>query len=250
MADEKLTQLTETTDINDDDLLYVVRDPGTVPLSRGLKFSNLVAEFPDASETVEGKVELATTDEAATGTDTTRAVTPAGLLSGIVENPGGAFLASAAISTTDTYTFSTSDFPANYQHLMIRGYNLFSSSDSQLRVRFNGDTGNNYSGLVTTLTSGAATTYVVISSTDYMALTNSDALRLSTANPLMFEIKIFDYKGTTYNKTLFGTGANPPFYNILFNGLWASTAAITSITFFNSGGGDFYGTIAIYGFNT
>lgn len=37
------------------------------------------ATTPDASETVKGKVELATTAEAATGTDTVRAVTPAGL---------------------------------------------------------------------------------------------------------------------------------------------------------------------------
>ena len=33
---------------------------------------------PDASETVKGKIELATNDEVATGTDTIRAVTPAG----------------------------------------------------------------------------------------------------------------------------------------------------------------------------
>ena len=38
---------------------------------------------PDASETVKGKVELATTAEATTGTDTTRAVTPAGLAAAV-----------------------------------------------------------------------------------------------------------------------------------------------------------------------
>lgn len=38
---------------------------------------------PDASETVKGKVELATTTEATTGTDTTRAVTPAGLAAAV-----------------------------------------------------------------------------------------------------------------------------------------------------------------------
>jgi microcystin-dependent protein len=39
----------------------------------------MLASVPDASETVKGVVELATTTEASTGTDTTRAVTPAGL---------------------------------------------------------------------------------------------------------------------------------------------------------------------------
>lgn len=37
------------------------------------------ATVPDASDTVKGKVELATTAETSTGTDTTRAVTPSGL---------------------------------------------------------------------------------------------------------------------------------------------------------------------------
>ena len=44
----------------------------------GTTFYNLV-NVQDASETVKGIVELATTTEAATGTDTARAVTPAGL---------------------------------------------------------------------------------------------------------------------------------------------------------------------------
>lgn len=39
----------------------------------------MLASLPDASETVSGKVELATTAEATAGTDTVRAVTPAGL---------------------------------------------------------------------------------------------------------------------------------------------------------------------------
>ena len=44
----------------------------------GTTFYNLV-QIQDASETVKGIVELATTTEATTGTDTARAVTPAGL---------------------------------------------------------------------------------------------------------------------------------------------------------------------------
>lgn len=42
-----------------------------------------VAAVPDATETVKGKVELATTAEATTGTDTTRVVTPAGLAAAV-----------------------------------------------------------------------------------------------------------------------------------------------------------------------
>jgi len=43
----------------------------------------VLASLPDASETVKGKVELATVAEATTGTDTVRAVTPAGLAAGL-----------------------------------------------------------------------------------------------------------------------------------------------------------------------
>lgn len=42
-----------------------------------------VASVPDATETVKGKVELATTAEATAGSDTTRAVTPAGLAAAV-----------------------------------------------------------------------------------------------------------------------------------------------------------------------
>jgi len=45
----------------------------------GSSYSDLGGSVPDASETVKGIVELATTAEATTGTDTARAVTPAGL---------------------------------------------------------------------------------------------------------------------------------------------------------------------------
>lgn len=45
----------------------------------GSTYINLTGAEPEASETVKGIVELATTTEATTGTDTTRAVTPAGL---------------------------------------------------------------------------------------------------------------------------------------------------------------------------
>ena len=45
----------------------------------GSSYSDLGGSVVDASETVKGKVELATTAEATTGTDTVRAVTPAGL---------------------------------------------------------------------------------------------------------------------------------------------------------------------------
>lgn len=51
---------------------------GTID-SSNVVFTDYGSATPAASETVAGKVELATTAETSTGTDTTRAVTPAGL---------------------------------------------------------------------------------------------------------------------------------------------------------------------------
>lgn len=44
MADEKLTALTETTDVASSDILYVVKDPSTVPISRKITKTNFIGE--------------------------------------------------------------------------------------------------------------------------------------------------------------------------------------------------------------
>tara|TARA_S200002703_G_scaffold106091_2_gene92024 strand:+ start:694 stop:1575 length:882 start_codon:yes stop_codon:yes gene_type:complete len=72
----------------------------------GTTFYNLV-NVQDASETVKGIIELATTTEATTGTDTARAVTPAGLAA---HNAARSFAVnleasnSAVTKSTNTYT--------------------------------------------------------------------------------------------------------------------------------------------------
>ena len=72
----------------------------------GSSYTNIVG-VEDASETVKGIVELATTTEATTGTDTARAVTPAGLAA---HNAARSFAVnleasnSAVTKSTNTYT--------------------------------------------------------------------------------------------------------------------------------------------------
>lgn len=77
---QKLTARTALTSIASNDLLHVVDVSDTTDSAGGtskkITQDNLI---PDASATVKGKVELATTAETATGTDATRAVTPDGL---------------------------------------------------------------------------------------------------------------------------------------------------------------------------
>ena len=76
---QKLTDRTALTSIAPGDLLHVVDVSDTTDSAQGtskkITQDNLI---PDASATVKGKVELATSAETITGTDTERAVTPAG----------------------------------------------------------------------------------------------------------------------------------------------------------------------------
>jgi len=76
-TDVSLSDLSVASSLADADLL-LVKQGGTDKSISGLIVKSS-ATSPDASETVKGIVELATVAEAQTGTDTTRAVTPAGL---------------------------------------------------------------------------------------------------------------------------------------------------------------------------
>ena len=77
---QKLTDRTALTSIATGDLFHVVDVSDNTDSAEGtskkITQDNLI---PDASATVKGKVELATTDETTTGTDATRVVTPDGL---------------------------------------------------------------------------------------------------------------------------------------------------------------------------
>ena len=98
-----LSDLPTASAINDADLL-LLRQGVTDKSVTGLTFKGLIPTVADASETVKGVVELATSEEVIAGTDTVRAITSAGLQSKVASETalGIVELATSAESISGT----------------------------------------------------------------------------------------------------------------------------------------------------
>lgn len=174
------------------------------------------------------------------------------------------FRSAAAIPTsfesiaTYTSTGSAGDIeftsiPGTYKHLQLRG--LLRTNDSgsfnNQALRFNGDTGSNYSlhrmvGNQTTVTANATTNIGSIN--DFMrAISDNQAANTFSA----VIIDILDYADTNKYKVirvLNGQDINGSGEIILVSGLWESTSAITSLKILPSGGTAITNsTFALYG---
>lgn len=79
MANKKFQDLDANASLADADVFPMVDDPAGTPADKKVTWSTIKSEFPAASDTVAGKVELATAAETTTGTSSTLAVTPDGL---------------------------------------------------------------------------------------------------------------------------------------------------------------------------
>lgn len=128
-----------------------------------------------------------------------------------------------ATSSVSTFTFSS--IPSTYTDLVVAanlkndigvGYNLF--------MRYNGDTGSNYS-CTELYGSGTAS-----GSARSINQTFTQALRNDNSNFSASTVSIHNYANTNvYKTTMSRTGsANNP---SVFTSMWRSTAAINSITF-------------------
>ena len=121
-----------------------------------------------------------------------------------------------------------------------------SSSTATQRIRFNSDTGTNYSTTILYGTGAAAGSAQFSSSNGII----SDYYSGGSATPSMKTFDVFSYAGST-NKTVLITNSNDKNGSGAVErmvGLWRNTAAITSITITRDGGNYNTGTTAtIYG---
>jgi hypothetical protein len=128
-------------------------------------------------------------------------------------------------SAAASYTFSS--ISGSYTDLIIIAQVKGTSASNYLNLRFNGDTGTNYSrttlsGNGSTVTSERRTNQAQIN-TDYNEVIESNFNYINT-------LQIMNYSNTTTNKTVLCRANNAATGTGMTVGLWRNTAAITSIT--------------------
>lgn len=165
-------------------------------------------------------------------------------------------IATATSNGTET-SITLSSIPSTYKHLQVRiiGRNSIAASDASFaQMQVNGDSSTSYSqhelwGGGSSVTSSGGSGY---NSMQYGTIVRN------SATSGIFGVSIIDvpdYASTTKNKTfriLTGNDRNGAGILALFSGLWESTSAINSLTFYPNNPGQSYtfisGTqIALYG---
>lgn len=130
-------------------------------------------------------------------------------------------------SNASSVTFSS--IPGTYTDLVVIAWTKpYSGSEGALRLRFNSDSGNNYSN-----------TYVSGDGTSATSGRNSNAsnIAITTGNSLnnprqpVYITHIMNYANTTTYKTALTRTSESSAYVDAWVGLWRSTSAITTLTY-------------------
>ena len=171
------------------------------------------------------------------------------LSSGVADSTSSYESIASATGTGSSNTITFSSIPSTYASLQLR-YNIKTTGNRELLLRFNSDSGNNYFyhelyGNGTVVEAGMATTTnrIVIS---------PDALTDSTYAAVGI-IDILDYASTNKNKTtrhLLGIDKNGSGTVDLSSGAWASLSAVNSITIISDNATSYFSTdttISVYG---
>lgn len=159
-----------------------------------------------------------------------------------------------ANNTTSTYTFSS--IPATYNHLIILGKGLTSTNSAAVLggVRFNGDTGANYSVYGTGANTGGGApinrTSTVSTLADAWVASYNGA---STLNSGLFLMKVYNYQGSDVLFEIAYSTMNSSTvpYSGIVSGHWTGSAvnSVTLLNHFPAASNFNAGTIALYGAN-
>jgi hypothetical protein len=133
-------------------------------------------------------------------------------------------LATVTLGGTDSEIVFAS-IPNTYKDLIliINGKASVPGADSAV-MRFNSDTGSNYSNVRMVGTGSAATSYSDTAAFGYVGvITNS-------TNPFSIITQIMDYSATDKHKTFLSRSGQDNGWASAFAARWANTAAITSVS--------------------
>ena len=147
-------------------------------------------------------------------------------------------------SATNTYTFTS--ISGTYTDLEIVMTGTVSVAGRDPSIRFNSDTGTNYS--YTNLSgNGSSALSSRVSNNTYIQMTTNASW--STTIPCNTLVKVMNYSNsTTYKTTLNRSNASDYASVDATVGLWRSTSAITSVTLFlPSGNFNTGSTFTLYG---
>jgi len=160
-------------------------------------------------------------------------------------------LATVTVGATAQSSIVFSGIPNTYTHLQIRFIGASNASQDGTDIRFNSDSGSNYSthGIYGT-GSGSGSAFSITSATNIA----TQMTMTTTANTFGVGIvDILDYSNINKNKTvrcLTGYDLNGSGTVYLISGAWYSTSAVNSITLFaNTGTNSFASgtSISLYG---
>lgn len=146
---------------------------------------------------------------------------------------------------SDTASVTFSNISGSYTDLIaicdVKG------GDANLVLRFNSDSGSNYSATALAATnSNQASSF---RNTSQTSLNNAGSAYMFTLNDRLFStFHIMNYSNTSTYKLILSRGNNPPAGVDLQVGVWRSTSAITSIEFIGQGSNLYAGSIInLYG---
>lgn len=166
---------------------------------------------------------------------------------------GPAFESIATLTPSGVSTITFSSIPSTYQHLQIRiiGRTNYTSTNDSVSVRFNGDTGSNYSYHAIQGAAGGLSTDAAASQTRILL---NNGLAGGEAGTSVFGadiIDIHDYASTSKNKTLRALNGRENNTSVsvigIRSGAWYSTSAVTSITLFFNANAQSGSVFSLYG---
>jgi hypothetical protein len=152
--------------------------------------------------------------------------------------PTSTYIALGTATFTSDSSITFSSIPATYRDLVVI-VSCSNSGTSNLSMRFNGDTGSNYTMLRMFAFSGGGPT------TDYYTGDKSEGGNIF-AEQFLVHANILDYSATNKHKIILSRNAASGTSVFYHSNRWANTNAINQIEVFPNAG-SLTGTISLYG---